>query len=333
MIQKSGNIMRNNKKAFFILAGICCTLVGNAQILSPDRIRGRIMHRAENRAAQEVDNRVDREVDKVLNGIFGSLDKEAPAAETKQNREEDALSALNKTLSGMSQTTAPNISYDFTSSYTMRMTTTEKGKTSQPMSLTYFFSSNGNYFGSEIMNAETASEENLQNQFIVFDLDKKAMYTFMDANNQKNMISIGLSGLENLAEETIETTQYTRTGKTKTIAGYACEGYLTKQDQQEYLVWISKGSVPVMSSHYKNFNKVIGANQKGMLFNYSANADMERMMQQGQVVMGMEYEEKGSKTEMEVVKIKPNESYSFQTGEYNNMLDLNKMMQESKKEK
>jgi hypothetical protein len=92
------------------------------------------------------------------------------------------------------------------------------------------------------------------------------------------------------------------------------------------LVWISKGSVPVMSSHYKNFNKVIGANQKGMLFNYSANADMERMMQQGQVVMGMEYEEKGSKTEM-------NESYSFQTGEYNNMLDLNKMMQESKKEK
>ena len=340
---------------FLFAAAFLVSSFSFGQILSPERIKNRVKQRAEDRAASEVDNRVDRGVDKVLDGLFGTVDKGAKAAtdavkdsgnkekgedsateKSQEPSEEDVMGAFSKIMGGMGQGAAPENSYSFNSSYTMKMTSTEKNKAPQNFTIKYLFTESGDYFGSKVLGMSTEVTEAIQDQFMLFDMEKNTMYTFMNMNGQKNMISMSLSGVEEVAEEkidaSIENTSYTSTGKTKTIAGYPCEGFLMKQDNEEYLVWISKSSVPVISAYYKNFNKALNSSSKSLKFNYASNPQMMKMMQQGRAFMGMEFEDKGTKTEMEVVEIKPRESFSFETTGYSNMMDFNKIMQDAQKQ-
>ncbi|MCR9063725.1 MAG: DUF4412 domain-containing protein [Cytophagales bacterium] len=330
---------------------------GFSQIFSPDRIKDRIKERAAQKTQNEVDNRVDRGVDKVLDGLFGTVDKGAKTATeavkdaassdgtskeskaTEAKTEEDVMKLFGGLMGGMGQAEAPDASYKFASSYVMKITSSEKSKDQTDFTIKYHFAKDGEYFGSKIMQSSDPKMNSAVNsQFMVYDLSKNAMYTFMEMNGQKNMMSIAMKNVEDMAsekvDEKIENTSYTKTGQTKTIAGYPCDGYLMKQDGEEYLVWISKSNVPVVASYYKNLNKAMSGNNPGSIkFNYGANPEMMKMVEQGRAFMGMTHTEKnGEKMEMEVVEINASDNYSFNTAGYSNMMDFNKIMQDAQKQ-
>lgn len=341
--------MKARKKNLLILLSFLSIASAHAQILSPDRIRNRVKQRAEDRAAQEVDNRVDKGVDKVLDGLFGTVDKGAKAAtdavkdaatdkpeakpKTEDASQEDAMAIFGKMMGGMGQGPAPDASYDFSSSYTVKLTTIDGKKDPQTFNLKYHFTKDGDYFGSTMEGLSMEGGEAMKGQFMLYDMEKSTMYTFMDMNGQKNMLSIAMKDVENMAEdkidENIAKTTYTKTGQTKTIAGYSCEGYKMTQDGKDYLVWISKSAVPVVSTYYKNLSKASIKGQKGIQFNYASNPELMEMMKAGRALLGMEMEDDGVKTEMEVLEIKPNDNFSFQTAGYGNMMDFNKIMRDA----
>ncbi|KPM47548.1 DUF4412 domain-containing protein [Jiulongibacter sediminis] len=342
--------IRNFKSLLFSLLFLV-GLSGYSQILSPDRIRNRIKERAKERTAQEVDNRVDRGVDKVLDGLFGTVDKGAKAAtdavkesaSSDSNKEEsnqemsqeDAMGMLGGLLGGIGGGAEPQGSYDFDASYVMKMTSTSKDGP-QNFEVKYRFTDGGEYFGSEILNMSTQAPQSMKGQFMIYDMANSTMFTFMEMNGQKQMMSIGMSNLEGHAEakidENIAETTYTKTGQTKSIAGYTCDGYMMKQDGKEYLVWISRGRVPVVSSYYTSMNKAMNSNKNGLQFDYSSNPEILKMMKEGRALLGMTMEEDGMKTEMEVVDIKSSDSFTFNTAGYGNMMDFNKIMQDAQKQ-
>lgn len=327
-------------------------LSGYGQILSPERIKNRVKNRAKERTAQEVDNRVDRGVDKVLDGLFGTVDKGAKAAtdavkdssssepdkKTQPNEEvsqEDAMGMLNGLLGGLGGGVEPQSSYTFDASYVMKMNSnTNEGP--QNFEVKYRFTDSGEYFGSEIINMGTQAPQGMKGQFMVYDMANSTMFTFMEMNGQKQMMSIGMQNLEGQAEAIIDKdmseTTYTKTGQTKNIAGYTCDGYLMKQNGKSSLVWISQSRVPVVSAYYTSMNKAMKANKNGLQFDYSSNPEILKMMKEGKALLGMEFEEDGSKTEMEVIEIKGRDNFSFNTSGYSNMMDFNKIMQDAQKQ-
>lgn len=340
-----------NLRSLLTVTLIFIGLTGYSQILSPDRIKNRIKDRAKEKTAREVDNRVDRGVDKVLDGLFGTVDKGAKAAtdavkdsaSSESNKEEsnqemtekDAMGMLGGLLSGIGGGAEPQGNYVFDASYVMKMKTTSKDGP-QNFEIKYRFTGGGDYFGSELLNMSAEVPQGMNGQFMVYDLANSTMFTFMEMNGQKQMMSIAMKNLEEKTEaqtnKNMAETTYSKTNQTKSIAGYTCDGFLMKQDGEEFLVWISRGRVPVVSSYYTSMNKAMNSNKSGLQFDYNANPELLKMMKEGRAILGMNMEENGTKTEMEVIDIKSNDPYTFNTAGYGNMMDINKIMQDAQKQ-
>lgn len=304
-----------------------------AQIFSPERIKNRVKTRAEERTASEVDGRIDRGVDKVLDGIFGSIDKGAKAGkdaiskdksvkkegdQTSKN-EADVEGLLFKALNGMGKGAAPADQYAFDASYTMQMTSKTKKEGVQKIQILYRFPKDNSYFGADL-------KMEGQRNFMVYDFAKNTMHTFMDMNGQSMYMSIAMNAVEDSFQEQIDqdvdNTTYRKSGQTKNIAGYTCDGYWMKQDDTEMLAWISRAKVPVVSDYYLNMAKASGNGQSPFKVDYHKNPDMLKLMKNGQALLGMDWEEKDETYQLEVIAIETKDPFSLTTSAYKNMLNL-----------
>lgn len=338
--------MKNAIKFFFLTAIVLFAPDANSQIFSPSRIKNRAKQRAESKAEQKVNEQVDKGVDKVFDSLFGAVEKSVKGSETKSKDstqakksnepgEDEAMNMLQGLLGGMGQSVEPASVYSFDASFTMKMTLEEKGKNND-FSYKYLFSKGSNYMGAKM---QAASDPQMSKQLesmeaMVFDFDKNSFYTFMNMNGQKTMMGIAIptNTTGELVENQYGKSTYTATGKTKTILGYTCEGYKVVQENEEYLVWISKNRVQFMDKYYELFNKMSSApNSQAMA--YDVNPEIANMVKEGRMMMGMEMTDtKGTKSSMEVIEIKPNDSFSFSTEGYSNMMDVSKIMEQAQQE-
>jgi hypothetical protein len=112
-----------------------------------------------------------------------------------------------------------------------------------------------------------------------------------------------------------------------------CDAYLLKQGTDESTVWISRSRVPVVSKYYESFQKMSSSNKSKININYAGNAEMMKFVKEGRALLGTEsVQTNGDKMVMEVTEIKENDSYSFSTAGYENMMDFNKIMQDAQKQ-
>lgn len=318
------------------------------QIFSPTRIKNRAKERAENKAESKVNEQVDKGVDKVFDSLFGAVEKslkstdKKPKEETKDTTkanpdtsEEAGMNMLTNLLGGIGMSAEPASSYSFDASYTMKMSTSEKGKKND-FTYKYLFSEGGNYMGAQM---QGASDPEMAKQLetmeaMVFDFDKNSFFTFMNMNGQKSMLgmSIPTETSGQIIEDQYALSTYTATGTTKSILGYSCEGFSVEQGDEKYLVWISKDRVSFINKYYELFNKMSSApNSQAMA--YDVNPEIANMIEEGRMMMGMEMtDKKGNQTLMELVEIKPNDSFSFSTEGYSNMMDFGNIMEQTEKE-
>lgn len=330
------------KIAFLLTFMIMAATVADAQILDPRKVAKR---KAEQRANQKIDQTIDKALDKVFSG-FGKKNKKESTKETKPEKEsgsmnessgeEDASAAMGKLFGslGLGGANPPAESYSFNSSYVMKVKNSgKKADESYTMEMKYMFNDGGEVMGAKMMSTDQPEMKSQLDamQGIIFDWSKGQMYTFMNMNGQKQYIGVSVKNgtIGDAVEGQYEKTTFTKLGKTKTIAGYTCDAYLSNDGKDEYLIWISQKAIPSVARYYDAFNKM-SANQKNqMRMAYQANPEMMKMVKEGRAMMGMEMEDKDGKIEMEVVKISPNDNYTFDASGYSSMMDMNAIMKQA----
>ncbi|MFT7435457.1 MAG: hypothetical protein ACI8UX_001251 [Psychromonas sp.] len=244
---------------------------------------------------------------------------------------------MSKMVSSFGTSEAPNSNYNFTSSYVMNMHSKTKDEDLK-MKTKYYFTESGKYMGTKIlegnhpqMNSSTDSMEAM-----IMDFEKKSMYTFLTTDGKKVMMGISLNSTLGIAEvsssEAMEN-KLTKTGETKTIAGYATDAFLLTQGEDKSTIWISRSSVPVVSTYYEAFQKMSSSGNSFLSANTSSNAQMMAFAKEGRTMLGMYSKTKdGDEMTMEVENIQASDPFSFSTSGYENMMDINKIMQDTMKE-
>lgn len=315
---------------------ILITFNVSAQLITPSKIGNRIKQRIEERAADNVYRRVDNGVDKAVDGVFETADKGAKDVvngndKTETDGQEAATRAMSGLLGGLGKSVPPESSYEFDNSYTMKVTTSG-GKENGVMMITYYFKNEAPYMGAKFKMTGTEGEQMAgQMDAMIFDFEKESVYNFMNTNGQKVVMGMSYANAKNMedyANDKMAESVYTKTGQTKSILGYKCDGYLMTQGKDETLLWISQGRVPVISEQYKSFMKANTGQAKGMpKFNYQANEQIMKMVSNGQAILGTESKDGKETTSMEIAEIKANDSFKFSTEGYSDMFDFSKRTQ------
>lgn len=333
------------------MAILCLGFVSHAsfsQTAVLDRLKKRAEERVAQRAEDKVNQKVDSGVDKVIDGLFGAVEKSVKPSENKKTTttesnnsekeigEEDAMNMLSNILGGMNKVSPPAASYDFNSSYDMKMKMSDKKGKVTGLTYRYMFSNSSAYMGGKLIDAEDPQMKSQMGSMeaMIFDFEKNSMYTFMNLNGQKQMMGIGFKeGITgDLAKDSYEKTTYTKTSQRKTIAGYTTTGYEMIQDGEKYLIWISDKPIAFIGKYYEAFNKMSKANSSnGVNMAYDIDEQLKGLMENGQMMLGMNSETADGKMEMEVVKISPNDASTFSTTGYSNMMDMSKIMEQSSK--
>lgn len=336
----------------FFLAFICFSTVAQvsySQTQVLDRLKKRAEERAAQRAEEKVNQKIDNSVDKVIDGLFGAVEKSVKPSETKKVEnstetnssskdmsEEEAMNMVSGILGGMNKATPPADAYTFNSSYDMKIKSGDKKGKTIGMTYRYMFSNSSAYMGGKIIDADDPDMKSSMStmEAFIFDFEKNSMYSFMNLNGTKQVMSIafkdGVTG--DFAKDNYEKVSYKKTNQAKTIAGYATTGYEMIQDGEKYLIWISDKPISFISKYYEAFNKMSKANtSKGINMAYDIDDQLKGLMENGQMMLGMNTETSDGKMEMEVVKISPNDASTFSTAGYSNMMDIGKMMQQSSK--
>lgn len=221
----------------------------------------------------------------------------------------------------------PDASYSFDGNMTQRMTMTNKKGKQTWIDNQFYFGRNEAYVGSKIIDSNDPDMKKSVGMmdFTVVDIGKNRIFNFMNSNGSKMVMGIGFKG--DKLTETIETENskitITKTGETKTIMGYACDGYSVKneKDKSDVIMWVSQKSIPEMAKLGKNIAKAYGGQGKQTNYMaYNAHPEFAKIAKEGRGVLGYSSKsEKGETTEMEMTKINSSESFTFKSSDYKSM--------------
>lgn len=321
--------------AFFMLIAA----FADAQILDPRKIAKR---KAEQKTNQKIDQTIDKALDKVFGG-FGKKNKSENGDQSEDNdstdndsQNEDASRAMSGLFGklGLGAATPPAASYSFTSSYVMKMKSQGRKKDENyTMEMKYMFDNDGKVMGSKMMNSDNPDlNKSLEMmEGMIFDWEKGQMYSFMNMNGQKQYMGISIKDgtVGDVVEDQYKKTTFTKLGKTKTIVGYVCDAYLNDDGKTKSTVWVSQQAIPSVARYYDAFNKMSANQQNQMKMAYQANPEMMKMVKEGRAMLGMEMTDNGTQMEMEVVKISPNDNYTFNAAGYSSAMDINAIMKQA----
>ena len=281
--------------------------------------------------------------DKAFDGLFKTKKKEEPAKTEANKQKETTTKSKESTkekstdssgggsFGGFSFGGKPKASYNFGSSMTMKITQNNpKDKKSFTMRNKYLFTDDLSamaikFIGSD--NPDMAKASSAMDA-IVMDFDQKKMFTLMNNDGKKSLMAIGFKGdaLEKYVEEENEKIKVTKTGQTKTIVGYKCDGYLIEsgKEKDNVLMWVSQNKVGEMAKLAKKMSAGSspfgGKSSSKNYMAYNAHPELVKIAEQGRMVLGYSIKgEKGEETEMEFEEIKPSDKFTLSTSEYKSM--------------
>ncbi len=189
------------------------------------------------RAEEKISQKAERTIDKII--------KPNEAAKIPQNKEKSDDQSDTTPRGGTSEASSSasrnassgslraNYSFDYEFHATMT------SKNNDPMDLTYFFTSGGELFGFE-------HEDKKQNElmYTVMDHERRHSLIFMINDGKRSATKMPFMDIGKLAGDMMDEYngddyQITKTGRTKSIAGYHCEEYKFVAKKYEGTTWIS----------------------------------------------------------------------------------------------
>lgn len=206
------------RKAYFILFVFTFSFIQNSDAQLLKRIGRKVKETAEGTIEKKTEEKTQEETEKAFDNVFTS--------DTTQQKKNGGSSY------GLSDKEPPS-SYQFKHRVDMRMTSGKDGKDS--VNLNYFLPETGNFMCTMVEGQEAMGS------LSVIDLDKSAMFMFMDQGGSKTRMAIDLD-MKSANDEAAEETNYvvTKTGKTKMILGYNCEEYLIVGEDMKINGWVTK---------------------------------------------------------------------------------------------
>ncbi|MEM1123374.1 MAG: DUF4412 domain-containing protein [Bacteroidota bacterium] len=329
------------KKAliFLLLAVFACT-TADAQIFKNQKKRAeeRAKRRAQNKAQNKVDRTVDEAVDDAFESIGSLFKKKKKKQDTNNSSNEgdnaketdeadQAMGSVMDMLGGgksPAEAGLPN-SYAFDTKVRMRMTSINKRGKEDTGTLNMLLADGKDYMGYDM------EEEN--GGFAVMDMERMKMVAVvteeesgMNMATVMDMESTLAAASQYQTEEEVDDRDYssfkvTKTGKTKTIAGYQCTQYIIEGDDAEGEVWKAK-----------DFNKMnlmkMGASMSQMM---QQNKDMQmptelvELLQDGFAFESNFYDKKSKERSIMVVEEVKSESSSVDLTQYK-LMDMGRFM-------
>lgn len=250
-----------------------------------------IIQRTENKADQKIDETLDKTEDR----ITGNGNK-------KSSKKGGGI---------FSKVGPPNAKYNFTHYMKMRTRMTgRKAKNNMTTTSRLDYGTSPDVVSVSDMQMSGGKGEMKDMHRIIFDVNKHAMYTFMEIENQKtrmglkfNMVGIAEEEELNGQGSRYKVVSVTKTGQSKTIAGYKADAYLCKAKDNETLLWISRANgLNPYPDFYSVMNSGKVGNNKGMAIFYNSEEIKKRMMA-GAMVLSYEWTDnkKGDKVYMDVL--------------------------------
>jgi hypothetical protein len=315
--------MKNILLSILLLASFHFT---SAQIWNPKDV-------AKRKAENKVNQKMDQSIDKALDGLFSpkKKDKSTSKSESEESTETNAQPDVSGFLKGLNMGGTPKPSYAFGSSMTMKVIT-ENAKTKEKftMRMKYMFGKDLQTVGVKFLgsdNPEMAKASGSMDAMIM-DFEQQKMFTFLNSNGQKSVMGMGFKNdpIADMAEKDSEKMTITKTGQTKTIAGYKCDGYQVKtdKDKENVIMWISQnkvGEMAQMAAKMSQGGSPFGmkASQKNYMA-YNAHPELVKMAKEGRMVLGYTaVGDKGETMEMEFEDLKPSDNINFSSAGYKSM--------------
>lgn len=299
----------------------------SAQIWNPKDV-------AKRKAENKVNQKMDQSIDKALDGLFNpkkKTEKNSSNSEAEDGLETSGQPDVSGFLKGLNMGGTPKPSYAFGSSMTMKVIT-ENVKTKEKFTILmkYMFGKDLQSVGVRFLgsdNPEMAKASGTMDAMIM-DFEQQKMFTFLNSNGQKSVMGMGFKNdpIAEMAEKDSEKMIITKTGQTKTIAGYKCDGYQVKTDKEKENVtmWISQnkvGEMAQMATKISQGGSPFGmkASQKNYMA-YNAHPELAKMAKEGRMVLGYTaIGVKGETMEMEFEDLKPTDNINFSSTGYKSM--------------
>lgn len=183
------------------------------------------------------------------------------------SEDQDKQAGYEDQLRQMMGATSGNItvqdSYSFDTKVSYLMTIEENGKTSE-VNYEMWFPSQGNYMATKVLSSNDPEDRDMPTAVLsILDDNNQAMIVLMEEQKMVQMIS--MKRIKNMADkenqdEQIETEfeSIRSTGKTKTILGYLCEEFVSRNETNTFSFWVTKDLSLFQKNMFFNFSKSLG---------------------------------------------------------------------------
>ncbi|WP_397363548.1 DUF4412 domain-containing protein [Olleya sp. R77988] len=230
--------MRHLKTILCIIT-ICFATQADAQIWK--KLGKKVEKAAEKTLEKKVEQKTERETEKAFDSTFNN---------SKKNKK-----TKKRPLGISTAKVDPASSYSFSHKYVMQITSDKKS-----VNLNYYLTNSGNYIGTSIEDKKGNADH-----ISVIDIDRKAMFMFMENKGDKSRMSLSLD-FEETTEKAINDTDVSinPTGNTKTILGYTCQEYKVTAQDMKGSVWVTQSAGISFVKSFYNIKEKKGASQSWM---------------------------------------------------------------------
>ncbi|XMO85103.1 DUF4412 domain-containing protein [Algibacter sp. AS12] len=197
------------KIALLTVLFLCVSVSVNAQFLK--KLGQKIENAAEKTIERKAEQKTQKETEKAFDSAFNKKSK---------NKKTTSFPSISNV--------APKASYVFSHKAEMQI---KSGK--EVMDIAYYLPDSGNFLCAEINDKRIKGKN-----YTVFDVDREAMFSFIESEGQK--IKIGVSFKTDESDREEEKFEITETGKTKIILGYNCKVYKMVGEDMTATIWVTK---------------------------------------------------------------------------------------------
>ncbi|MCD4769758.1 MAG: DUF4412 domain-containing protein [Bacteroidales bacterium] len=206
-------------------------------------LKNRFLGKDKDTKKDDTPETVDQEQQE-LEGAESATDKSANE-QVQRKRTGGGMGALSAIMGGGGGDVAHKDSYNFTGSIVMDMEVINEddGSVEMVMEYTTYFNMKSNDVAIEI---KPQSEDGAYqaDMTMIYDTDNNTMFMLTAQGGQKMAMASDLDDMpedmNNGNDYESSNPTYTKTGKTKTIAGYKCDGYTMQDGENTVEMWVTK---------------------------------------------------------------------------------------------
>lgn len=231
-----------------MLLSVFAFSTANAQILKNQKKRAekRAQQRAKNKAQNKADRKVDEAVDDAFESIGSLFKKKKKQESTNQDNKEssDSEEEMEEDVGRLASMFGGDQSpedldlpnrYAFNMEVRMKMTSINKKGKEESTIFNYLLADKVDYMG-YLFEQEAMGIMDMGRMKMVSIVTSQNMATVMDMKKTLEMAEDYQTGTDD-TEVDIDDIKITKTGKTKTIAGYKCTQYLINSEETEGEIW------------------------------------------------------------------------------------------------